>query len=541
MCGGHSIFAIGHDTVVCLLDTINVMGVEPHMVVEEEEEESGSHSVEKRKTKKKKTKEKKRMASFEGKVQFSSLSKVEKDKNSYPNVGDYDDPLWPVRKGVNNNEIVAKSSKEEYVTFDFPFDSQDYLDGSTDDPCISANFNRPPEVNLKNVLSGIVAIITGQNKDPGGCASVNKEVPSSNVSFLGSGKNGDTYLHSSVYIPSAPPLLEPNGFNYTVYKEVLEAEPPEWLPDSSTTVCMQCTALFTAVTRGRHHCRFCGGVFCRTCTKGRCLLPVKFRERNPQRVCDACYDRLDPLQGVLINSISNAMQVAKHDVMDWTCTRGWLNLPVGLSMEHEIYKASNTLRSYWQVSRLNPEKSIPLAVLKGAKGLAILTVVKAGAIVAYKLGTGLVIARRSDGSWSAPSAICSIGLGWGAQIGGELMDYVIVLHDHKAVKTFCSRMHFSLGAGCSAAAGPVGRVLEADLRAGDRGSGMCYTYSCSKGAFVGVSLEGNIVATRMDTNLKFYGDPYLTPADILLGTVDRPKAAEPLYAALGELYSSLRH
>lgn len=59
------------------------------------------------------------------------------------------------------------------------------------------------------------------------------------------------------------------------------------------------------------------------------------------------------------------------------------------------------------------------------------------------------------------------------------------------------------------------------------------------GAFVGVSLEGNIVATRMDTNLKFYGDPYLTTADILLGTIDRPKAAEPLYAALADLFSSL--
>ena len=55
-----------------------------------------------------------------------------------------------------------------------------------------------------------------------------------------------------------------------------------------------------------------------------------------------------------------------------------------------------------------------------------------------------------------------------------------MLHDSKAVKTFCSHMHFSLGAGYSAAIGLVGRVLEADLRAGDRGSGMCYTNSCSK-------------------------------------------------------------
>lgn len=57
---------------------------------------------------------------------------------------------------------------------------------------------------------------------------------------------------------------------------------------------------------------------------------------------------------------------------------------------------------------------------------------------------------------------------------------------------------------------------------------------------MGVSLEGNIVATRMDTNLRFYGDPYLTTSDILLGMVDRPKAAEPLYTALDDLFSSVR-
>lgn len=64
-------------------------------------------------------------------------------------------------------------------------------------------------------------------------------------------------------------------------------------------------------------------------------------------------------------------------------------------------------------------------------------------------------------------------------------------------------------------------------------------YTLLIGAFVGVSLEGNVVATRMDTNLRFYGDPYLTTTDILLGTVNRPKAAEPLYASLEDLYSSL--
>ncbi|XP_074269255.1 uncharacterized protein LOC141592470 [Silene latifolia] len=471
-------------------------------------------------------------------VSYSSLSNVEREDKKVHYEDDYVDNEWAMPE--DDSCLSGSPSLKQGALYPHLPDPEDFIDGgydSNEEHPGSFHPNKPPDINLKNVLAGIFAIVTGQNK--GG--SNDQQFSSSSVSFLGPGKNGDSVLNSSVYIPSAPPILEGSRFDYSAYKDILEAEPPEWLPDSSAMVCMQCCSPFTAVTRGRHHCRFCGGVFCRVCTKGRCLLPVKFRERNPQRVCDACYDRLDPLQAVLINSISNAVQVAKHDVVDWTCARGWLNLPVGLTMEHEIYKASITLRSYSQVSLLNPERSIPSAVLKGAKGLAILTVAKMGAVLAYKMGTGLVVARRMDGTWSAPSAIASVGLGWGAQIGGELTDFIIVLHNYKAVKTFCSRVHFSLGAGCSAAAGPVGRVLEADLRAGDRGSGLCYSYSCSKGAFVGVSLEGNVVTTRIDTNLRFYGDPYLTAADILLGSVDRPRAAEPLYGALQDLYSKIQH
>ncbi|KAK7328678.1 hypothetical protein VNO77_22795 [Canavalia gladiata] len=477
----------------------------------------------------------KKFGPSDGSSVHSSLSNIENNAQlDYDRDGNHDhnhnnsycEPTWAEAKPSNPKKETLNR---------FPFGPENLFDGSYepigDYQGMEPSFTKMhSQVKFKKMLAGAFGILTGWRKSPR--ITDTQQSPSSNVSFLGSGNNGDVVISSSVYMPSAPPLFK--------LKEVLEAEPPEWLPDSSTTVCMQCDAPFTALTRGRHHCRFCGGIFCWECTKGRCLLPVRFRERSPQRVCDACYDRLGPLQGVLINTISNAVQVAKHDVMDWTCGRGWLNLPIGLSMEQEIYKSSNTLRSYSQVARSTPERSIPLAILNRAKGLAILTVAKAGALLSYKLGTGLVVSRRSDGLWSAPSAIFSLGLGWGAQIGGELSDFIVVLHDMKAVKTFCSRMHFSLGASCSAAAGPLGRVLEADIRAGDRGSSMCYTYSCSKGAFVGVSLEGNMVANRMDANLSFYGDPYLTPCDILLGTLDRPRAAEPLYAALEGLYSSFR-
>jgi hypothetical protein len=57
-----------------------------------------------------------------------------------------------------------------------------------------------------------------------------------------------------------------------------------------------------------------------------------------------------------------------------------------------------------------------------------MTVIKAGFLVTAKVGTGLVLARLPDGSWSAPSAIGTLGASFGAQIGGELTDYFILLN-----------------------------------------------------------------------------------------------------------------
>lgn len=288
------------------------------------------------------------MTMSDGRAAYPSLSKLQNGSKKVNNVDDFDDGPWGIPENDSDHSPTGSSSGPGNL-YKFSYEPEDYLDAgydSGDEKIKMVPQNAPPEVNLKNVLSGMLAILIGKSKSltTGG----NNQFSNSDVTFLGRAKNGDTFLHSSVCLPSAPPL-EATPFNLSAFKDVLEAEPPEWLPDSTTKVCMQCNSPFTALTRGRHHCRLCGGIFCKACSQGRSLLPVKFRERNPQRVCDTCYDKLDPLQSVLINTISNAVQVAKHDVMDWTCMRGWLNLPVGMSMEHEIYKATSTLKSYCQV------------------------------------------------------------------------------------------------------------------------------------------------------------------------------------------------
>lgn len=241
-----------------------------------------------------------------------------------------------------------------------------------------------------------------------------------------------------------------------------------------------------------------------------------------------------------MDQVSRAAQLPTHDLTDLSTLRSWLNFPWGQSMEYEIYKATNTIRGYNKVGSLRPEKSIPDAILRRAKGLAILTVVKVGLMATYNIGTGLVIARREDGSWSPPSAISSFGVGWGPQGGGELTDYIIVLRTKEAVKTFSGNAHFSIGAGFSAAVGIVGRTAEADVRAGDGGYAACYTYSCSKGAFVGCSLEGSMVTTRASENSRFYGSTSINALDILLGSLPRPPAAAILYNALSDLFQKLR-
>ena len=137
--------------------------------------------------------------------------------------------------------------------------------------------------------------------------------------------------------------------NFGNVKELLEAEPPKWLADSAASSCMLCGVRFHPIMCSRHHCRFCGGIFCGECSKGRSLLPSKFRVSDPQRVCDVCCVRLDSVQPYLMNHVSNAAQLPTHDLTDLSTLRSWINFPWGQSMEYEIYKATNTIKAYNQV------------------------------------------------------------------------------------------------------------------------------------------------------------------------------------------------
>uniref|UniRef100_L2FS23 Duf500 and sh3 domain protein n=1 Tax=Colletotrichum fructicola (strain Nara gc5) TaxID=1213859 RepID=L2FS23_COLFN len=187
--------------------------------------------------------------------------------------------------------------------------------------------------------------------------------------------------------------------------------------------------------------------------------------------------------------------------------------PLPSSMEAECKKCAKILTSFVDARRFGPDRVIPAKVLSSAKGLAVITVFKAGLFGSGRFGSGVVVARLPNGSWSAPSAVALAGTGIGSQIGLELVDFVFVLNSSDAVKTFSQAGSLSFGG------------------TNRRGAAAIYSYSKAKGFFAGISLEGSVMAERKGANDKMYGWPY-SAGQLLSGVVEPPHAAAPLMEVL---------
>ena len=175
-----------------------------------------------------------------------------------------------------------------------------------------------------------------------------------------------------------------------------------------------------------------------------------------------------------------------------------------------------------------PESAIPPAVLRSARGLAILNVTKAGFIGSVRGGTGVVVARTEQG-WSGPSAIGTGGLGVGFQAGAEVAELVIVLNTSEAVDAFATGGNVTLGGALSVTAGPVGRAAEAGVAVG----AAMYSYSRTQGLFAGISVEGTVIGTRDRVNAAYYGES-VGPKEILSGRVQPPAGAQKLLSDLSK-------
>jgi lipid-binding SYLF domain-containing protein len=182
---------------------------------------------------------------------------------------------------------------------------------------------------------------------------------------------------------------------------------------------------------------------------------------------------------------------------------------------------------------LNAPDSIPQSVLDKADCVVVLpSVLKAAFIIGGSYGRGVMTCRGGKdfrGKWGAPTMMALEGGSAGLQIGGEASDFVLLLMNSRSA-TGILASKFKLGGDASVAAGPVGRNASAETDATMRAE--ILSYSRSRGAFAGVSLEGSTLRPDNDANKDLYGKKIEAKEIVLDGTVKAPPSASVLLSTL---------
>jgi lipid-binding SYLF domain-containing protein len=183
-----------------------------------------------------------------------------------------------------------------------------------------------------------------------------------------------------------------------------------------------------------------------------------------------------------------------------------------------------------QAIMATPDKGIPEEVLNDAKCILVVpNLIKGGFILGAKHGRG-VASCRTSGGWSAPAFVSVGGGSAGLQIGVEGVDLVLLVMNDQGFQHLLSSK-FELTGEASGAAGPVGRHASAgtDWKMNTE----MLTYSRSKGAFAGLTLEGAVVEQDNDSTRAIYGKN-MTFRNILSGKVSTPKSADAFMKAVSE-------
>ena len=170
-----------------------------------------------------------------------------------------------------------------------------------------------------------------------------------------------------------------------------------------------------------------------------------------------------------------------------------------------------------------PDSGIPDTVLAKAKCVAIIpSLVKGGFVFGAEYGRGVATCRVANGRWSAPAFFTLTGGSWGAQIGGEDVNLVMLFMSQEGAEKLLSA-NWKIGGDVGIAAGPWGRQGSASTD-WKMNTGIL-TYSRAKGAFIGATLNGANVHVDDKAMQAFYENRNAGFRDVLTGNVQPPPEA----------------
>ena len=213
-----------------------------------------------------------------------------------------------------------------------------------------------------------------------------------------------------------------------------------------------------------------------------------------------------------------------------------------VKLDGAIPRAVQTLNEMANPKYVKLDQAIPRKLLQNCKGIAFITVYKAGLfMIGGQVGGGFVITKIPDESspdgfrWSAPLGVSVAGLQGGFIFGGEKISSVIILNTPGSIRGFAGKGQVSLSGSLSLAAGPTGRDISAGVGVSNTKEVVpAYSYSIAKGAYIGATLDGAILKVNQEDNAKFYGIPDVTSDAILSGEVRPPLSVTHLYECIQE-------
>ncbi|KAH7328169.1 hypothetical protein B0I35DRAFT_472915 [Stachybotrys elegans] len=177
-------------------------------------------------------------------------------------------------------------------------------------------------------------------------------------------------------------------------------------------------------------------------------------------------------------------------------------------------------------------RKIPKRIIQNAAGIAVFTCMRSGLWMTGSGGSGILIARKSDGTWSPPSGIMLHTPTLSFVIGVDVYDCVLIVSNLAALEAI-TKPQVVLGEDIELTPGPAVALdsNEADINWRDIGKTV-FTYMKSRGQLQTVNLNGCILTERANENERFY-DSNLSQLEILAGNV--PKLVEettPLFEVI---------
>lgn len=148
-----------------------------------------------------------------------------------------------------------------------------------------------------------------------------------------------------------------------------------------------------------------------------------------------------------------------------------------------------------------------------AKAIIIVpSMLRAGFFFGGRGGNAVMLVRDEQGQWSPPAFYTLGGLSFGLQFGGESSELVITVMTEKGLFAVLDRQ-VTLGGDAGVAVGELGKGVNAATGMGLKSD--MYAFARSQGLYVGVSLEGSVIAPRTTWNQQLYGND-ATPRSILI-------------------------